>query len=176
MTLFRKLRSSLHHKLLQRKLSKTNYQRQAANFERARKIGVLVDVTLPDNLRTAKKFNQQLASMSKRADFFAYTNHSKPAESIPFPYMTHEHVSWLFIPNHPLVEDYLTKHYDLLINLCTEECLPLEYISALSNASFRVGRFIADKTYCFDLMINLNGKNDMDYLIEQMEVYLKMIK
>lgn len=174
--MFKKLRLRLHHFFLKKKLTGLKHDRQTISFERAQTIAVIFDATLPENLTAAKEFNQGLIAMNKRAHFFAFLNHKQPAGSLPFDYMTKQQVNWLFVPQHPKVEELLTKRYDLLINLCTEECLPLEYISALSNATYRAGRFIPKKTYCYDLMIEMNGKRDMRYLIEQLNKYLKMIK
>lgn len=174
--MFKKLRARLHHYFLRKKLKDVKHPHQTMNYERARTIAVIFDATLPENLTAAKKFNQDLSGLNKRAHFFAFLNHKEPAGSLPFEYMTKQQVSRLFIPQHPKVEELITKQYDLLINLCTDECLPLEYICALSNATYRVGRFIPGKTYCYDMMIDMNGKRDMNYFIEQLNEYLKMIK
>ena len=176
MILFRKLRTSLHHQFLKRKLRKANHPRKITNYERAKTVGVLFDAAHPDNVRIARKFSQQLTDMNKFVHVFAYLHTAKPTESIPFPYMTKKNLNWLFIPKHPQVDEFLNKHFDLLINLCMEDCLPLEYVAALSNASYRAGRFIEGKEYCAELMINLHESRDMNYLIEQLNVYLKMIK
>lgn len=174
--MFKKIRSRLHHYLLRKKLEKNNQQRQTINFLQAKTIAVVFDATLPENVASAKRFQERLSEANKRVRFFAYINHDKPAGSLPFEYMTRRQVNGLFIPKHPGAEDVLVKKYDLLINLCAMECLPLEYICALSNASFRVGRFIPDKTYCYDFMIQMGDRKDMDYLCEQIYAYLKMIK
>jgi len=52
----------------------------------------------------------------------------------------------------------------------------LEYVSALSNAQFRVGMYETNKIHSADMMIDLNGKNDIAYLVEQVKMYLQMIK
>lgn len=175
--MFRQLRSRIHHYLLKKKLKEAPaHEHQTVNYERAKSIAVLFDATNPENLTIAKKFNQDLASLHKHTHFFAFVDQKKPMGSLPFDFMTSEQVSWLFVPEHPKVQDFLTKQYDILINICAHECLPLEYIAALSNAKFRVGRFIPGKTYCYDFMIYTNGKKDMNFLIEQLNQYLKMMK
>jgi len=174
--MLRKLRSRLHHYLLRKKLKGAYPVRQTVNYERAKTIAVIFDATLEENLNTAKKFNQFLLGINKQPHFFAFVNHNRQMGSLPFTFISRRQLSWLFFPEHSSVEELISGSYDLLINLCTEECLPLEYISALSSATYRAGRFIPEKTYCHDLMIQMNGKKDMNYLIEQLNEYLKMIK
>ncbi len=176
MVFFKNLRTRAHQFILSRKLKEVRNQHQTVRYDNASSIGLLFDGTKPENMEPAKKYYQFLRSINKKAHLLCYIEKERPGESLPFDYLTKKNLNWCFIPEHSKATEFTGSRFDLLINLCTEECLPLEYISALSNSVYRVGRFIPEKPFCHDLMIDLNGKTDMNYFVGQVEQYLRMIK
>ncbi|NJM15859.1 MAG: hypothetical protein HC896_11270, partial [Bacteroidales bacterium] len=52
------------------------------------------------------------------------------------------------------VESFIQTKFDILINLSLEPSYPIEYVVALSNAQFKVGKFEQDNLH-LDLMIDL---------------------
>jgi len=176
MVLFKKLRTRAHNFLLSQQLKKTTREHQACSFFNASSIALLFDGSKPENIEPVKKYHQFLRGLNKRVHLLCYIDKERPGESLPFDYLTRKNLNWCFVPDAEKISDFIGRRFDVLINLSTEECLPLEYISALSASTYRVGRFIPDKTFCHDLMIDLNGRNDVSYLIEQAEYYLRMVK
>ncbi len=174
--MFRKFRTHAHHFFLKRKLKKNQHPRKTFNYWNAAKIIVLVDITIPQNLSVARKLVQSLKTQNKKTDILAYIEKERPGEAISVDYFSGKDINLFYFPKQAKALELMNTKYDLLINLCTEECLPLEYISALSKASFRTGRYLPDKTYCYDLMIETSGNKSAEYLAGQTEHFLKMIK
>jgi len=73
------------------------------------------------------------------------------------------------------INDFHAKNFDILICAFIEDCLPLEYIAATSNARFRVGAFSKAKTNYFELMINTQKNENLEYLLDQINHFLKVI-
>jgi hypothetical protein len=176
MVLLKRLRTRAHNFILNRKLKKIDRAHQVCSHSNASSIAVLFDGSKAENMEPVKKYHQLLRNLNKKVHLLCYINKERPGESLMFDHLTRKDLNWCFIPDSGKTDDFINQHFDLLVNLCTEECLPLEYLSALSNSGYRVGRFIPDKTFCFDLMIHSNGNHDVNYLIEQIEKYLKMVK
>ncbi len=176
MILFKALRTSLHNYFLGRQLKKAASGHHTCNYENANSIAVVFDVSRLENLKPVKKFYQKLRSGNKTVHLLGYVERLKEGQSLSFDFMTLKNLNWVFIPEHPKATDIMQGNHDILISLCTEKCIPLEYVSAMSNAAYRVGRFIPDKTFCFDLMIDLQGNKDITYLISQVDHYLQIIR
>lgn len=174
--MFRKFRLFLHHHYLNRKLKKQDYPHQTTNFEKAKRIGILFDGSKPENFPIIKNYLKTLRNKQKTVVVIGFISKDVNHEFIPFNFYSEKDVNWIFIPRHPILVEFLDTPYDLLINLYTEECLSLEYLSAMSKAKYRVGRYIADKTYCYDLMINLEEKKDLKDFIKQIDHYVNLIK
>ncbi|HXH17552.1 MAG TPA: hypothetical protein VNJ07_00595 [Chitinophagales bacterium] len=151
-------------------------QRETVTYHNASTIGLLFDGTKQENMEPAKRYHQFLRSQNKKVHLLCYIEKERPGESLPFDYLTKKNLNWCFIPEHPKADDFINNRFDLLINLSTHDCLPLEYISSLAKSKLRIGRFIPEKTFCNDLMIDLKGNNDVNYLISQVEHYLRMIR
>jgi len=69
----------------------------------------------------------------------------------------------------------VSVEFDMVISLTIEDCLPLDYLVAKSNAKFKVGK-LTQKTYKYDFMIDIAKNNSIKYLIENIVHYLSMIK
>ncbi len=80
------------------------------------------------------------------------------------------------IPKDEKVDQFTAKKFDLLIASFTEPNLTLEYVANVSNAKWKVGAYSADKTHLYDLMINLSGKTQLPYFLEQTTHFLNQVK
>jgi len=73
------------------------------------------------------------------------------------------------------VNEFIYIKFDILINLCSTDSLPLEYISAVSSSKFRIGRYDREKTYCYDFMINNERNASLDEFILEVDHFLENI-
>jgi len=92
-----------------------------------------------------------------------------------FDYFTEKEVSMNLIPQQSVLNNYAENPFDVLLNLYTAEILPLEYISAVSKATFRIGKYMVGKDYYCDMMISLKETDTLEILIEQTLHYLNQI-
>lgn len=144
------------------------------NYHNAKTISVLYDGTIPENRQMAKRFMKRLREQGKHVSGLAYINTKKPVEDFTDDHFTRKQVDWLFRPD-KAAQEVAEKKTDLLINLCATRSLPLEYLAATSKARYRVGRYIEDKTYCYDLMVYLDEKKSMADLIREVDHLLTEI-
>lgn len=84
-------------------------------------------------------------------------------------------LNWLGLPKNGIIETFIHYEFDLLMNISVTPCLPLEAVTALSVASFKIGW---DKLSlnCYDLSVDVSKNPDSLYLAEQQLFYLKTFK
>ena len=150
------------------------------NYLTAKNIGVIFNASQQETYETAKKYIQILSNKegikvnalgfvnSKEVlDFYKKTNN--------FDYFSRKNLNWYGKPNNPNTQTFLQTKFDMLIDLSLVEDYPIQYIVALSKASFKVGCVKTNQDF-YDFMIDLGDKSNLKFFIEQLERYLGMIK
>ena len=83
-------------------------------------------------------------------------------------------LNWYYKPQNYIIDNFITKEYDILINLCDSSCIPIKYLVASSIAKFKIGQH--EKDYeIYDLMISLNEYDTIDKLMTEIKHYLHII-
>jgi hypothetical protein len=86
-------------------------------------------------------------------------------------------------PREEVLTDLLAEHYDLLIDLTTQPCLPLRYIAMYADADFKVGLNLGEGIH--DMLISLpdftpeqgeEAKIEASWLFSQIMRYVTTIK
>jgi hypothetical protein len=67
----------------------------------------------------------------------------------------------------------MKKDFDLLFDLSLKDLFPVRYMTEISPATCKVGRYMESGRY--DLMIDVRENESVDYLIEQIRHYLPML-
>ena len=149
--------------------------RKVVNLYDAREIGILFDASDTDKTATVNIFAEALRKERKRTTMLGYYNFPKPAINFNFPYFNKRSINWHYEPQGSLVEEFISRKFDILVNAYIDENLPLEYVSAMSQATFRIGHYDQSKTYAYDFMVDLKGTKDLRMLTEQFRYYLEMV-
>lgn len=174
MNILDRIKNSLYRTVLRQKGS--NSPRTITNLNDARNIGIIYDSSDPDNDITITKFAEMLRNKGKKVDIMAYINDKKIDHKGDIEVFNPNAVNWYGIPLDERVSAFCNKPFDLLVCAMLKDSKPLEYIACLSKAKYRVGPFDEQKTYCYDLMIEMGTKTGLDYLLQQMVYFLDKIK
>jgi hypothetical protein len=78
------------------------------------------------------------------------------------------------LPKKEKVEEFTNIRFEVLLNIALENNLVLDYITALSQARFKVGCSPNIKNY-FDLNINIGENRDPMYIAKQQIFYLAQL-
>lgn len=159
---------------------KLNREVKAFNLKTATSIGVIYNATNRNEYELAKKFVQYLKEERKDVLALGYIN-SKHSDDIVKPHLNYQffdnnNLSKIKVPNSLDTINFIDNQFSILIDLNIQECFPIEYISTLSKAKFKVGALGNYRTDEFDLTIDISQNNNLDYLIIQIKHYLKMIQ
>ena len=83
-------------------------------------------------------------------------------------------LNWYYKPQNYIIDNFIKKEYDILINLSDSSCIPIKYLVASSVARFKIGRF--EEGYeIYDLMIKLEKEKGKERLMEEIKHYLNLI-
>ncbi len=153
---------------------------KAYSLERATTVGVIYNATNRNDADTVKKFVQYLKEERKDVLSIGYIN-SKDSSDIVKPHLNYvffdkRNLSKRMIPGGLDVKNFIEKPYSILIDLTIEESFPIEYVTTLSRAKFKVGAKGSYRDDVCDMVIDIDSNKNLEYLIIQVKHYLKMIR
>ena len=85
------------------------------------------------------------------------------------------HLNKLFIPKDAHLQELVKREFDLLIDLSLKDEFVLKYLHALSKSKLRVGAAMNYKNQYGDLLIEIEEKRDIPFLVSQINHYLTQI-
>ena len=154
---------------------------KAFGLEKASSIGVLYNATNRDDADTVKKFVQYLKEERKEVVSLGFIDTKETSEYLTsilnYTYFDQTHLKKNLVPEAKQVNSFLNQPFSILIDLNRkEDCFPLEYISTLSKAKFKVGANGAYRNEVCDMLIEIGKEDKISFLIIQVKNYLKMIR
>lgn len=173
--MLKQLKRAVFSKSLKSRLRR-NYGRPATSLSTARRIGIAFDATEPGNYVAVDHYARQLKESGKRVELLGFYSFKHMDGNPVFAYFNKKDLNWYGKPRGRVVDHFISSDFDILINAYTEECLPLEYVSACSQSRMRIGLFNDNKLHCNDVHIKPHDEPKLDQLLNEIDHYLKMIK
>lgn len=144
--------------VLVRKISSKKRNAKSCGLEQAKKIGILYNATHPISFEIIKSFTKVLLEKKIEVSVLGYVQNKNLIDHYlyrkGFDFFTKNNLNWYNKPIGETVENFIKTPFDILINLCLEETFPVQYILALSESKFKVGKYFDEPNY-MDLMINV---------------------
>jgi hypothetical protein len=174
------IRSWLGQYRFMKEMKRMKRKPEVVNFDEALKIGLLYDATDERDSDTVKNYVKSVrANYKKDIIAMGYIDRKAPQKSqyaqFGLDFFTRKDLNFQMIPVNPIVKNFINEKFDILINLNSGKCFPLQYISAMSKARFRVGRYSNGNAVFFDMMIKLKGEPAIRTVIEEIEHFLRLI-
>jgi hypothetical protein len=145
-------------------------------LETAHKVGIAFEASEPGNYVAVNQLAGRLREKGKRVELLGYYRHRHIDGNPVFPYFNRKELNWYWKPTSPAADHFMNANFDILINAYTDECLPLEYVSACSRSKLRIGLYSENKLHCGDVLIKPHDQPTIDQLIQDIDHYLKMIR
>jgi len=176
----RNIKEKLGRIKLKRELKRLQRNVKAFSIEKASTIGVIYNATNRNDAETVKKFVQFLKEERKDVLSIGFID-SKDSSDIVKPHLNYAYfdqtnLSASSVPKGLDVENFINKPFSILIDLNINDSFPIEYISSLSHAKFKVGAKGGYLDQTCDLTIDIDENKNLEFLIVQVKHYLKMIK
>jgi len=115
---------------------KTQFKKDQPNH-----YGLLMDATQADHRQVVSRFADDLRKAGNRVKILGFLDKKNESISVPFDIFTTADLAKVSkVPKSIAVEAFIKQPFDVLINMSIHQNLKsLEYICALSHASFRIG-------------------------------------
>ncbi len=179
MNFFEKVKNSILDYHFRKELSKLTRNRKACNLDNAKTVGLLYSVKDEITYNKITKLVKSFQDRNKIVKSLGFINE----KSIPhychpklsYDYFTLKELNWFNKPNNSFIRDFVNIDFDLLIDLSIKDNIYLQYISGISKAKFKVGKFGDKNSNYYDLMINITENTSLDKFIEQLQHYISII-
>ncbi len=149
------------------------------NFNKIETVGILFDATSPEDLELVKKYVGFLKEHRKKVKVMGFFNTkeipSLTYSKLEYDFFSSKELNWFGKPTPAFIKNFMEEEFDLLIDLNIADHFSLKYISALSKASFKVGRFSEKDTEIYDLMIESDNTQTLKYFMKQIDIYIAML-
>lgn len=166
------LKSIIANRILNSKLSSFVREKKVFNLDSAKSAGVLWEMDQKESFDLMKTELSNAGIKTSGFCYFPFWRTVIPDEITGF---SRSQTNWLTeIPNVPISEDFIHQKFDMLIDLTGQKYFPIVYMTALSEATFKIGYAGKSQNY-FDLNINFQSRPDTNQLTEQILYYLKRI-
>ena len=172
------LRYKIGHYFLKQELVDFSRERGFDGFENSKSIGILFDATQKDDLELATRYVKYLKDHKKRIKAIGFfqgkTIPDMVFSKLEFDYFTKKDLNWYFKPMPGFVDQFIDEEFDILIDLNLDLAFPLQYISELSKAKFKIGKFQEGNTH-YDFMIDVPEDKGIKYFLRNLDLYIQQI-
>lgn len=149
------------------------------NFGQIKTVGIIFDSTNPEDFELVKRYVTYLREHRKKVKVIGFY----PAKRIPemtyskleYDFFSSKEINWFGKPSSIVVQNFINEEYDLLIDLNINDHFSLKYISALSGAAFKVGKYNEKDIEIYDMMIDSDNTKTLKYFLRQVDIYLTML-
>ncbi len=143
-------------------------------------IGILYDASEEENYHVVYNFVRTLIEQQKKVKALGYVNETIIPHychpRLSFDYFTLKDLNWYKKPIGHFVKDFVSNEFDMVINLDVNNLNQLTYITGISAARFKVGRFNDGNKDSFDLMIDLKDPTNIEILLKEINHYLTILR
>ena len=170
-----------------RKLMEQPRDKRIENWENIKTIGLVFTVGDSNQWNLIHRFITAQESRGKTVHLIGFLRSNVTVDYIfshPGTIICHEKtdLTKLGLPKDGVVDAFMERHYDLVIDSTEHPDFFGKYISAMANADLKVGYknteqdCLDDDIAMYDLSIQGNGPMDFKDYIEQIVKYLTMVK
>ncbi len=146
----------------------------------AENIGILYDASEEKNYILVYTFVRTLMEQQKKVKALGFVNSNIIPHychpRLSFDYFTLKDLNWYKKPVGHFVKDFISNEFDMIINLDVNNLNQLTYITGVSIAHFKVGRYLDRNKDCFDLMIDLKEPSSIEILLKEINHYLTILR
>ena len=165
------IKSKIAYRILSSQLGLVSREKKVFNLDSASSAGILWEIDQRESFDFIEKALRSAGIETTGLCYFPINVGVIPDEINGF---SRKQTTWSEVPKTELAEDFIHQKFDILIDLTGQKHLPIVYLTALSEAAFKVGYAGSSQNY-FDLNIEFQQQPETSQLAEQILYYLKRI-
>jgi len=166
-------KSFLGERAIRNYLKNNSRSMTSCNINEAKTIGILFNATHEVSFEIVKELVKNISSNKNTIDVLGFVDKKQLIDQYlyrkGFDFFTSSQLNWYYKPTNPVVDAFIKKPFDLLLNLSLDNPFPLKYILTCSAAKFKTGMYQINQDY-LDLMINIEKEiHNMDVIQPDLE-------
>jgi hypothetical protein len=178
--MFEGIRQNIGEHFLKKEVEGKRRAVVAKNFNDIQKIGIVFNVKDEDDFKRIKQYISFFKEEGiKKVTAIGYYNgkisphYLRPTLELNF--LDKKDLNWYFMPATHEVSTFCDSDFDVLIDVVKGDCLPMKFVLAKAKSRLKIGRFSEENQALYDLMIDANETKDMNYFMEQVNHYLRIL-
>jgi hypothetical protein len=180
MELFKNIRLKIGKAIFIKKMARTKRKVYYSNISQVINIGIVWDASKPDDFACLSRFYQKMHERNIDVKILGYfPGKNLPDQYTAIRYLTcirKKEINFFYHPVSSETKTFISNRFDILIDINFKKLFPLQYITSLSNAGFKVGLFESETMDTpFDLMMEIKKPVDVENYLNQVIHYLDMI-
>jgi hypothetical protein len=157
------IKSGIGRQMLAGKISSADRKINLCTLSEAKNIGIVYDATEYISFEIIRDLVKLLSNNSISISVLGYVDSKKLIDHYlyrkGFDFFCKTDLNWYYKPVSSQTERFINEPFDILINLSLEYKFPIYYISSVSKASFKTGRYsLADTS--LDFMIDIEKEKE----------------
>lgn len=166
----------LYTKLLAKQLKGNSRLSKVVNVENTGTIGILFDASSEVDRQTILRYAENWKKAGKKVLLLGFVKDKSDTSSLGFPAFNLKQLDWLKRPKCTAVDQFLKAPIDLLlIPVPHKPPHPICHLAAIHPAPFKAGTNAKETQPYLDLMIDTGEKQDLPFLLKQINVYLNLV-
>ncbi len=144
--------------VFKRELKINKRRKEVCNLESAKSIGILYDASSEEQINLVRPFVSFFFDLKKDVKALGFVNAKELSychvPKLQYDFFYKKDLNWYYKPQNYIIDNFIKKEHDILINLTDSSVIPIKYLVASSLAHFKIG--IYEENYeIYDLMISL---------------------
>lgn len=178
--MFDGVRKNIGERFLKKEIEGKSRAVIAKNFNDIQKIGIVFNVEDEDDFKRVKRHINSFREegIKKVIALGYYDGKISPHYLLPtleLNFLNKKDLNWYFMPDTHEVKTFIESDFDVLIDLLDGECFPMKFVVAKAKSRMKIGRFSERNKDLYDLMIDADQTKDMNYFMEQVNHYLRVL-
>jgi hypothetical protein len=164
--------------VFKRELKINKRRKEVCNLESAKSIGILYDASSEEQINLVRPFVSFFFDLKKDVKALGFVNAKELSychvPKLQYDFFYKKDLNWYYKPQNYIIDNFIKKEHDILINLTDSSVIPIKYLVASSLAHFKIG--IYEENYeIYDLMISLTDDRSQQKLMYEIKHYINLI-
>lgn len=165
--------------LLKKESTRLIRNKAAFNISEAKSFAIVFEGSKIEDVELIKKYVIYLKEMKKKVRVVGFFNTPYPPNftysKLEYEFFSVNELTWYLKPNGIFLDGFIDEEFDILIDLNLNDHVPLKFVTSLSRARFKVGKFSEENKSIHDLLIDFGIDKTFKYFLQQVDIYLGMI-
>jgi hypothetical protein len=179
MIYFENTRKKIGARMLMNQQARFSRNRTMMNIDAANSIGIVYCGDNPDDVELIKNHIQTLRNMGKQVKSIGFI-HVKEFPlglngSMMQQYFALKELNWYGKPSSQFIDNFVNDEFDILLDFGIPVQLPILFISSMSRAKCKVGRYMEKYADIYDIMIEADESKKLEYVVKTIHNYMMLL-